>query len=50
VVENIPHDLALASQTVFYCFAGVMALAFVVALLRMPSGKVEEQVEEPAAS
>ena len=46
VVENIPHDFALATQTVFYCFAGVMALAFVVALLRMPSGKVEETVEE----
>lgn len=50
VVENIPHDFALATQTVFYCFAGVMAVAFVVALLRMPSGKVEEQVEEPAGS
>jgi EmrB/QacA subfamily drug resistance transporter len=49
VVENIPHDFALATQTVFYAFAGVMAVAFVVALWKMPSGKVEEEVvEEPA--
>ena len=46
VVESIPHDFALASQTVFYCFAGVMAVAFVVALAKMPSGKVEGTVEE----
>lgn len=50
VVESIPHDFALATQTVFYCFAGVMAVAFVVALVRMPSGKVEAAVEEPPAS
>jgi EmrB/QacA subfamily drug resistance transporter len=48
VVDNIPHDFALATQTVFYAFAGVMAVAFVVALWKMPSGKVEEEVEEPA--
>jgi EmrB/QacA subfamily drug resistance transporter len=49
VAEQIPHDFALATQTVFYCFAGVMAVAFVVALTRMPSGRVEEQVAEPDA-
>jgi EmrB/QacA subfamily drug resistance transporter len=52
VAETIPHDFALATQTVFYAFAAVMAVAFVVALAKMPSGKVEEAVEEapPAAS
>lgn len=50
VVESIPHDFALATQTVFYCFAGVMAVAFVVALARMPSGKVESTVEETPGS
>ncbi|HWC08166.1 MAG TPA: MFS transporter, partial [Solirubrobacterales bacterium] len=50
VVASIPHDFALATQTVFYAFAGVMAVAFVVALATMPSGKVEEQVEEPGGS
>ncbi len=50
VVANIPHDFALATQTVFYGFAAVMAVAFLVALVAMPKGKVEEQVEEPAAA
>ena len=43
----MPHDFALASRTVFYGMAAVMAVAFVVALVAMPGGKVEEQVEEP---
>jgi EmrB/QacA subfamily drug resistance transporter len=47
VVADIPHDFALATQTVFYGFAAVMAVAFLVALVAMPKGKVEEQVEEP---
>ena len=46
VVDNIPHDFALATQTVFYAMAGVMALAFVVAVATMQPGKVEEQVAE----
>lgn len=46
MVDNIPHDFALATQTVFYGMAGVMALAFVVALATMQPGKVEEQVAE----
>ncbi|MEX2107009.1 MAG: MFS transporter [Solirubrobacterales bacterium] len=48
--SSVPHDFALASRTVFYAFAGVMAVAFVVALVAMPGGKVEEQVEEPGAA
>ncbi|HYH53546.1 MAG TPA: MFS transporter [Solirubrobacterales bacterium] len=47
VVDSIPHDFAMASRTVFYGMAGVMALAFVLALLRMPGGKVETEVEDP---
>jgi fucose permease len=44
VVDAIPHDFALASRTVFYGMAAVMAVAFVIALARMPAGKVEEEV------
>ena len=48
--SSVPHDFALASRTVFYGMAGVMVVAFVVSLIAMPGGKVEEQVEdEPAA-
>jgi predicted MFS family arabinose efflux permease len=43
----VQHDFALASRTVFYAMAAVMVVAFVVALIWMPSGKVEEQVTEP---
>jgi EmrB/QacA subfamily drug resistance transporter len=42
VLAQIPHDFALASRSVFYAMAGVMALAFVVALFKMPPGKVED--------
>lgn len=49
VVDSIPHDFALASRTVFYAMAGVMAVAFVVALVRMPGGKVEEDGEPTSA-
>jgi EmrB/QacA subfamily drug resistance transporter len=44
VVDAIPHDFALASRTVFYGMAGVMALAFLIALVRMPAGKVDAEV------
>ena len=44
VVDAIPHDFALASRTVFYGMAGVMAVAFLIALVRMPGGKVEEEM------
>jgi EmrB/QacA subfamily drug resistance transporter len=43
----VQHDFALASRTVFYVMAAVMALAFVIALAAMPAGKVAEQVEDP---
>jgi EmrB/QacA subfamily drug resistance transporter len=43
VVDAIPHDFALASRTVFYGMAAVMAVAFVIALARMPAGKVEAE-------
>jgi fucose permease len=42
----VQHDFALASRTVFYAMAAVMVVAFVVALIWMPSGRVEEQVTE----
>ncbi|MEZ5076857.1 MAG: MFS transporter [Solirubrobacterales bacterium] len=42
-----PLDFAEATQTVFYAFAGVMAVAFVVAAAKMPRGKVEEVPAEP---
>jgi MFS family permease len=45
--STVPHDFALASRTVFYGMAAVMAVAFVLALAAMPGGKVEEEVEEP---
>jgi hypothetical protein len=48
--SSVPHDFALASRTVFYAIAGVMAVAFVVALVAMPGGKVEEEVPEPQAA
>ena len=44
VVDAIPHDFALASRSVFYGMAGVMAVAFLIALVRMPGGKVEEEM------
>jgi EmrB/QacA subfamily drug resistance transporter len=46
IVASIPHDFALATQTVFYAFAGVMAVAFVLALVAMPAGKVTEPPAE----
>jgi EmrB/QacA subfamily drug resistance transporter len=49
VNEALAHDFALASRSVFYVMAGVMAVAFVVALAKMPAGKVEEEIEAPPA-
>jgi EmrB/QacA subfamily drug resistance transporter len=48
--STVPHDFALASRTVFYGMAAVMAVAFVVALAAMPGGKVEEEVAEPGSA
>ena len=50
VVDNIPHDFALASRTVFYGMAVVMAIAFVLSLVAMPAGKVEEAAEPEATT
>jgi EmrB/QacA subfamily drug resistance transporter len=44
--STVPQDFALASRTVFYGMAAVMAVAFVIALAKMPAGKVEEEVQE----
>ncbi|HEV2858018.1 MAG TPA: MFS transporter [Solirubrobacterales bacterium] len=46
VVDNIPHDFALATRTVFYGMAAAMVVAFVVSLVWMPAGKVETEVED----
>jgi EmrB/QacA subfamily drug resistance transporter len=45
ILAAIQHDFARSSQTVFYVMAGVMALAFLIALVAMPRGKVEEVLE-----
>jgi hypothetical protein len=42
IFSAVQHDFALASRTVFYAMAGVMAVAFVVALIWMPSGKAPD--------
>jgi EmrB/QacA subfamily drug resistance transporter len=47
--STVPQDFALATRTVFYAFAGVMAVAFVVALVAMPAGKVTEPPAEDEA-
>jgi hypothetical protein len=46
VFAVVPEAFAASTQTVFYCFAGVMAVAFVIALKFMPAGKVEEPPAE----
>ena len=43
--DAVQLDFALSSRTVFYVMAGVMAVAFVVALLALPGGKVEPDGE-----
>ncbi|MDQ5834509.1 MAG: MFS transporter [Actinomycetota bacterium] len=42
IFADIQHDFALSSRVVFYVMAGVMLVSFVVALVGMPAGKVEE--------
>jgi hypothetical protein len=39
---TIRYDFAQSTRTVYFAMAGVMALAFVVALRRMESGRPEE--------
>jgi EmrB/QacA subfamily drug resistance transporter len=49
--EAVQHDFALSTRTVFYVMAGVMALAYVVAHIAMPRGRVEAETEpEPAVA
>ena len=43
--DGVPADFALASRTIFYAMAGVMAGAFVVALIALPGGKVERPID-----
>jgi MFS family permease len=45
IFEDVQLDYALASRTVFYVMAGVMAVAFVIALIGLPGGRVERAVE-----
>jgi EmrB/QacA subfamily drug resistance transporter len=44
LAHPIALDFALATRTVVYGMAGAMAVAFLVAFLRMPRGRVEEAV------
>jgi EmrB/QacA subfamily drug resistance transporter len=45
----IQLDFAHSTQTVVYGMAAAMAVAFVVALVAMPSGRADQQVEAQAA-
>jgi EmrB/QacA subfamily drug resistance transporter len=49
IFSAVQYDFALASRTVFYGMAAALAIAFVVALIWMPSGKAPDLDEEPAA-
>jgi hypothetical protein len=46
IFSAIQYDFALSTQTVFYAMAAVMAVAFLVSLIWMPSGKVEAEIDE----
>jgi len=45
LLEAVQLDYALATRTVVYVMAGVMAIAFVISLIALPAGKVEHPVE-----
>jgi EmrB/QacA subfamily drug resistance transporter len=47
IFEAVQLDFGYASRAVFYVMAGALAVAFVVALIGMPKGRVEEVVEAP---
>ena len=49
IFSAVQYDIALSSRTVFYGMAAAMAVAFVVALLWMPSGKAPE-LDAPEAT
>ena len=42
IFEAVQVDFAQATRTVFYVMAALMALAFVIAVIGMPSGKAED--------
>lgn len=47
IFSAIQADFAHATETVFLVMAGVMALAFLVALTRMPGGRVADRIAAP---
>ena len=47
--EAVQHDFALSTRAVFYIMAGVMALAYVVAHIAMPRGRVVAETEPGVA-
>jgi len=50
IFSAVQYDFALASRTVFYGMAAAMVVAFVVALIWMPSGKAPDlDANEPAS-
>jgi hypothetical protein len=51
LVDGVQLAVAHSTQTVFYVMAGVMAATFLIALVRLPPGRVEthEEIAPPAA-
>jgi len=49
VFEAVQHDFALSTRTVFYVMAGVLVVAYAVAHLAMPRGRVAAEAEPAAA-
>jgi EmrB/QacA subfamily drug resistance transporter len=49
IFSAIQGDFAQATETVFLVMAGVMAFAFLVALARLPAGRVADRTSEPDA-
>lgn len=41
IVRSLPHDFAEAMQVAFYAGAAILAVAFVIALVALPSGRQE---------
>jgi len=48
IFNAVQYDFALSSRTVFYGMAAAMAVAFVIALIWMPSGKAPD-LDAPAS-
>jgi EmrB/QacA subfamily drug resistance transporter len=49
IFEAVQHDFALSTRTVFYVMAGLLVLAYIVAQLAMPAGRVEVEAEPAVA-